>query len=143
MTALVSLERFETLLRKEKDGASPPICFQRDSLNAFIPRFAGVWRFFYFQKSSGPALVFPIKPVRVNYFSRGHSGKISYMKKIGLSLALASLLFVSKSPAVSLDEIQFWTGSGTNRAALVVEWSTPESFGPSSVPAPVADKSLV
>jgi len=65
------------------------------------------------------------------------------MQKIGLSLALASLLLVSKSAAVSLDEIQFWTGSGTNRAALVVEWSSPQSFGSSTVPAPVADKSLV
>jgi hypothetical protein len=27
---------------KEKDEASPLICFQRDSLDAFIPRFAGV-----------------------------------------------------------------------------------------------------
>jgi len=65
------------------------------------------------------------------------------MQKIGLSLALASLLFVSKTSAVSLDEIQFWTGSGTNRAALVVEWSAPESFGGSTVPAPVADKTQV
>jgi len=53
------------------------------------------------------------------------------------------MLFVPKSPAVSLDDIQFWTGSGTNRAALVVEWSTPESFGYTTVPAPVADRSLV
>ena len=65
------------------------------------------------------------------------------MKKICLMLALVSLLFVPKSPAVSLDDIQFWAGSGTNRAALVVEWSTPESFGGSTVPAPVADKILV
>ena len=49
MIALVSRERFAALLRKEKDGASPPICFRRDSLNAFIPRFAGVWRFFIFK----------------------------------------------------------------------------------------------
>jgi hypothetical protein len=34
------------LLRKEKDEASPTDCFRQDSLNAFIPRFAGVWRFF-------------------------------------------------------------------------------------------------
>jgi len=25
--------------------------FHQDSLDAFIPRFAGVWRFFYFQAS--------------------------------------------------------------------------------------------
>jgi len=65
------------------------------------------------------------------------------MKKIGLWLALAGLVCVSKSPAVSLDNIQFWVGSGTNRAALVVEWSTPESFVGSTVPAPIADRSLI
>ena len=47
------------------------------------------------------------------------------MKKISLSLALAGLFVVAKSSAVSLDGIQFWIGSGTNRAALVIEWSTP------------------
>ena len=65
------------------------------------------------------------------------------MKKISSWLALAGLLLASKSPAVSLNDIQFWVGSGTNRAALVVEWSTPESFGYTTVPAPVADKALV
>jgi hypothetical protein len=65
------------------------------------------------------------------------------MKKWFVMLAIASLFLVSKSFAVSFDDIQFWTGSGTNRAALVIEWSTPESFAGSTVPAPVADKSLV
>ena len=65
------------------------------------------------------------------------------MKKISSWLAFVSLLLASKSPAVSFNDIQFWIGSGTNRAALVVEWSTPESFGYTTVPAPVADKSLV
>jgi len=51
------------LLRKEKDEASPTICYRQDSLNAFIPRFAGVWRLFYFQKSSGSALVSQPKTV--------------------------------------------------------------------------------
>ena len=37
----------------------------------------------------------------------------------------------------------FWTGSGTNRAAMVVEWSEPESFLYSTVPAPIADKTFV
>lgn len=64
------------------------------------------------------------------------------MKKI-VTLALASLLFISKSSALSLDDIQFWIGSGTNRAALVIEWTTPESMANSTVPAPIADKSLV
>jgi hypothetical protein len=65
------------------------------------------------------------------------------MKKICLGLALASLFVAIKSPATSLNDIQFWVGSGTNRAALVVEWTTPESFGSTTVPAPIADKSLV
>jgi hypothetical protein len=65
------------------------------------------------------------------------------MKKISSWLAFVSLLLASKSPAISLNDIQFWTGSGTNRAALVVEWTTPESFGYTTVPAPIADKSLV
>jgi len=60
-----------------------------------------------------------------------------------VSLALAGLFLVSKSSAVSLDDIQFWIGSGTNRAGMVIEWSTPESALYSTVPAPIADKSLV
>jgi hypothetical protein len=65
------------------------------------------------------------------------------MKKFSSWLALASLCFVAKSPAISFNDIQFWTGTGTNRAALVIEWSAPESSTYSTVPAPVADKSLV
>ena len=66
------------------------------------------------------------------------------MKKIWfVTLALAGVFLVSKSSAVLLNDIQFWIGSGTNRAGLVVEWSTPESFGYTTVPAPIADKSLV
>jgi hypothetical protein len=34
-------KKFGQLLRKEKDGASPMNRFHRDSLDAFIPRFAG------------------------------------------------------------------------------------------------------
>ena len=60
-----------------------------------------------------------------------------------VSLALAGMFLVSNSSAVSLDDIQFWIGSGTNRAGMVIEWSTPESFAYSTVPAPIADKSLV
>ena len=65
------------------------------------------------------------------------------MKRIGLPLALATLFVAAKASAVSLDDIQFWVGSGTNRAALVIEWSVPESRIYSTVPAPIADKSLV
>jgi hypothetical protein len=60
------------------------------------------------------------------------------------SLALASLLIVPAiAQAISLDDIQLWTGSGTNRAALVIEWSVPQSLTNSSVPVPVTDKTLV
>lgn len=65
------------------------------------------------------------------------------MKKSFVTLALAGSLLVAKTSAVSLDDIQFWTGAGTNRAALVVEWTTPESMTNSTVPAPIADQSLV
>ena len=65
------------------------------------------------------------------------------MKKMFVSLALASLFLVSKSPAVSLDDIQFWAGSGTNRAALVVYWNAPDVRNNTSVPNPAAEKSLV
>jgi hypothetical protein len=65
------------------------------------------------------------------------------MKKLFVTLAIAGLLLASKSSAVSLDDIRVWAGSGTNRAALVVEWSTPESSSYSTVPAPIADKTFV
>ena len=66
------------------------------------------------------------------------------MKKIPfVSLALASLFVFTRARAISLDDIQLWTGSGTNRAALVIEWNSPEIFNNTSVPAPVANKTLV
>jgi len=65
------------------------------------------------------------------------------MKKISSWLALASLFVSLTVSAVSFHDIQFWTGTGTNCAGLVIEWSTPESFGNSTVPAPIADKTLV
>ena len=65
------------------------------------------------------------------------------IKQLFATLALAGSLFVSKSSAISLDDIQIWTGSGTNRAALVIEWSTPENLTYTSVPATMADKTLV
>lgn len=65
------------------------------------------------------------------------------MKKLFVTLAIAGSFLTSKSSAISFDDVQFWTGSGTNRAALVIEWSTPESALYSTVPAPIADKSLV
>ena len=43
-----NFQHLQQLLRKEKDGASRLNHFQADSLNAFIPRFAGVEGFFVF-----------------------------------------------------------------------------------------------
>jgi hypothetical protein len=43
---------------------------------------------------------------------------------------------------LGLDDIQFWTGSGTNRAALVIHWSAPEVRDSTTVPNPIANKSL-
>ncbi len=65
------------------------------------------------------------------------------MKKVRFALALAGWILVSKSSAISLDDIPLWTGSGTNRAALVIEWNSPEVFNGTTVPAPVANKTLV
>ena len=65
------------------------------------------------------------------------------MKRILTSLALSGALTLTHAHAISLDDIQLWAGSGTNRAAMVVEWSVPQSLTNSSVPVPVADKTLV
>ena len=65
------------------------------------------------------------------------------MKKVRFALALAGLFLVSKSQAISLDDIQLWTGAGTNRAALIIEWNSPVVFNNTTVPAPVANKTLV
>jgi hypothetical protein len=59
------------------------------------------------------------------------------------ALATASFALVSTVPAISLDDIQIWTGSGTNRAALVIEWNSPIVFNNSTVAAPIANKTLV
>jgi hypothetical protein len=68
--------------------------------------------------------------------------EISMVKQL-CALALAGAFLVSKSAAISFDDVQLWTGSGTNRAAIVIEWSVPESTNYSSVPVPLADKTLV
>jgi hypothetical protein len=62
---------------------------------------------------------------------------------IGISLAIMVILTGTTVKAISLDDIQLWAGAGTNRAALVIEWSIPESLTNSSVPIPIADKTLV
>ncbi len=65
------------------------------------------------------------------------------MKKLRFVLALAGLLVSLRVQAISLDDIQLWTGSGTNRAAMVVEWNSPIALNQTTVPAPVANKTLV
>jgi hypothetical protein len=65
------------------------------------------------------------------------------MKKLSVSLALATWFVSTFVHAISLDDIQLWTGSGTNRAALVIEWNSPELFNQTTVSAPVANKTLV
>jgi hypothetical protein len=111
--------------------------FPRDSPSAFILRLAESEGFLF----SGFALVSQSPPVP--HLSCGTTLKDQYMKKFCLALATAGFFLASRSLAISLDDIQLWTGSGTNRAALVIEWSTPESLTYSSVPVPVTDKTLV
>ena len=71
------------------------------------------------------------------------------MKAVRFALAFASALllslswFVPRVQAIALDDIPLWTGSGTNRAALVIQWNSPELFNNSSVAAPVANKTMV
>ncbi|HTV41712.1 MAG TPA: hypothetical protein VMF08_14110 [Candidatus Sulfotelmatobacter sp.] len=60
-----------------------------------------------------------------------------------LALAAVFTLALSHARAISLDDIQLWAGSGTNRAALVVEWNSPELLNQTTVPAPVANKTMV
>jgi hypothetical protein len=68
----------------------------------------------------------------------------SVMKKLySLLPALAGFFALSNAHAVSLDDIQVWTGTGTNRAAMVIHWTSPEVHNNSSVPNPAGEKSLV
>ena len=65
------------------------------------------------------------------------------MKKICWGLALAGWFVPSHVQAISLDDIQLWTGSGTNRAVLVMEWNSPLIFNQTTVAPPVTGKTLV
>lgn len=65
------------------------------------------------------------------------------MKRLLTPLALAGALTLTHARAISMDDIQLWAGSGTNRAALVVEWNSPELLNQTTVPAPVANKTMV
>lgn len=53
-----------------------------------------------------------------------------------------ALLTGHSVPALTLDDLQFWVGAGTNRAALVIHWTAPEVRNNTSVPNPIAEKSL-
>ncbi|HOX55295.1 MAG TPA: hypothetical protein P5205_01865 [Candidatus Paceibacterota bacterium] len=55
---------------------------------------------------------------------------------------LLALLAAGNAPALTLDDLRFWAGSGTNRAAMVVHWIAPEVCNNTQVPNPVAAKSI-
>ncbi|HEY3854980.1 MAG TPA: hypothetical protein VGO67_11345 [Verrucomicrobiae bacterium] len=65
------------------------------------------------------------------------------IKRIRCALALAGCALLPNVHAITTNNIQLWAGSGTNRAALVIEWNSPEFFNNSTVPAPVANKTMV
>jgi hypothetical protein len=65
------------------------------------------------------------------------------VNKIRPTLAVAGCVLVANVQAITTNDIQLWTGSGTNHAALVIEWNSPQVFNNSTVPAPVANKTLV
>src|ERR1700679_149106 len=65
------------------------------------------------------------------------------IKRIRCALAIAGCALLPSVHAINTNDIQLWAGSGTNRAALVIEWNSPEFFNNSTVPAPVANKTMV
>lgn len=65
------------------------------------------------------------------------------MNKLHTTLALAGLALASGVNAIPTNQIQLWTGCGTNHAAMVVEWNCPLVSNYSTVPAPIANKTMV
>jgi hypothetical protein len=65
-----------------------------------------------------------------------------HISRFTFAILLALLAVSVHVRALSLDDVQFWTGSGTNRAALIIHWSAPEVRNNSSVPNPAAEKSI-
>jgi hypothetical protein len=53
--------------------------------------------------------------------------KIRLLAPVLAGLFLTSTAFTSTASAASLDDIQFWVGSGANRAALVIDWNDGKS----------------
>ncbi len=49
---------------------------------------------------------------------------------------------LSTQAALNLDDIQFWTGTGTNRAVMLIEWKAPEVFNSTEVMSPIIHKTL-
>jgi hypothetical protein len=58
---------------------------------------------------------------------------------VGLFLIAAAN---SARAGLSLSDVQFWTGSGTNEAAMVIDWRAPEVRNRTTVPNPVEDLTL-
>lgn len=64
------------------------------------------------------------------------------MKKL-LKIILISIAILmaagTAQASFTFDDIDFWAGTGSNSAGLVIHWSSPEVFNNTSVPAPIAD----
>lgn len=69
------------------------------------------------------------------------------MRKATRAIALAAVLvsYRAAQAAFTFDDITFWTGTGSNRAAMVITWSAPEVINPdkNGVPAPIATQTMV
>ncbi|MEN6355546.1 MAG: PEP-CTERM sorting domain-containing protein [Armatimonadota bacterium] len=61
-----------------------------------------------------------------------------------LLIVSAAMLVGSSASAFSFNDVQQWTGSGSNQAAMVIEWSTPQVIDPnlSNVNLPVTQKCM-
>jgi hypothetical protein len=101
-------------------------------------------------RTASPALVSQPKPVSRFFFAEPLKDQSMSKNRFNLHISrftsgilLALLFFSARSYALSLDDVQFWTGNGTNRAALVIHWSAPEVRNNTTVPNPAAEKSLV
>lgn len=58
------------------------------------------------------------------------------------AICSAALTSAVRGAAANFDTIPFWTGTGTNRAALVIHWNAPEVRNGTAVPNPIVDRSL-
>src|SRR6516162_470550 len=67
---------------------------------------------------------------------------IPKINPLAAGMAVLAALAATRAPGISLNDLQVWAGSGENRAAVVIEWTSPELFNTSTVPAPVAGKTM-